>query len=83
MLWRVSVPRHLDRSCCTSNSADAGPWHAGTELGWSRGLPTKDYAVEVDCTTAPGLAWPQGHAALVALEPGPPRGSVFEVAAGR
>ena len=49
-----------------------------------RGLPSGDYAVEVDRTTARGLTWRWGHAALVALEPGAElAGIVFEVSAGR
>ncbi len=57
-------------------------WRDGT---WAfRGLSSGDYAVEVDRTTAPGLAWRWGHAALVALEPGAELpGIVFEVSAGR
>ena len=63
-----------------------GRWTAARRDGtWSfRGLPSGDYAVEVDRTTARGLTWRWGHAALVALEPGAElAGIVFEVSAGR
>ncbi len=63
-----------------------GRWTAARRDGtWAfRGLPSGDYAVEVDRTTAPGWAWRWGHAALVALEPGAElAGIVFEVSASR
>ena len=62
-----------------------GRWTAARRDGtWAfRGLPSGDYAVEIDRTTAPGRAWRWGHAALVALEPGAElAGIVFEVSAG-
>jgi len=48
------------------------------------GLPTADYAVEVDRTTVSGLAWRWGNATLVALQAGAElAGIVFEVSAGQ
>ena len=63
-----------------------GLWTAVRRDGtWAfRGLPSGDYAVEVDRTTAPRLAWRWGYAALVALEPGAElAGIVFEASADR
>ena len=63
-----------------------GRWTAARRDGsWAfRGLPSGNYAVEVDRTTTPGRAWRWGDAALVALEPGSEvAGIVFEVSAGR
>ena len=63
-----------------------GRWTATRRDGtWAfRGLPSGDYAVEVDRTTAPGRTWRWGYAALVALEPGAElAGIVFEVSSRR
>ena len=78
------------RTCASTRSycvwSPGGRWTATRRDGtWAfRGLPSGDYAVEVDRTTALGRAWRWGHAALVALEPGTePAGIVFEVSTNR